>query len=86
MCVYCVQNVSTVSTYIAFNVLEILMTCINSVDIYSIEWHGWKALSLSFLNFFPIENQLNIKEVMIVYTVLCNNHKHQCLCVNSVDK
>ena len=41
--------VSTVSTYIALNALEILMP---SVDIYSIWWYGWKALSLSFLKLF----------------------------------
>ena len=29
MCVYCVGNVLTTSTYIAVNALEILMTCID---------------------------------------------------------
>ena len=56
--------VSTVSTYIALNALEILMPSVDSVDIYSIWWYGWKALSLSFLKLFGIENPLNIKEVM----------------------
>ena len=44
MCVYCVENVSTASTYIALNALDIvlntlhyLMLCIDSVDIDSIE-------------------------------------------------
>ena len=46
------------------NVLEILMPSVDSVNIYSILWYGSKALSLSFLKLFRIENQLNIKEVM----------------------
>ena len=32
----CMSFVSTVSTYVALNALEILMHCVNSVDIYSI--------------------------------------------------
>ena len=61
MCVYCVENVSTALTYIALDALEILMTCINSVDINSM--YGWKALILSFPKLFGIENQLNIKNI-----------------------
>ena len=37
MCVYCVENVSTASTYIALNALEILTPCVDSVDIHSIK-------------------------------------------------
>ena len=32
----CISFVSTVSTYIALNALEILIPCVNSFDIYSI--------------------------------------------------
>ena len=32
--------VSTVSTYIALNALEILMPSVDSVNIYSIIWYG----------------------------------------------
>ena len=35
--VYCVENVSTASTYIALNTLEILTPCVDSVNIHSIE-------------------------------------------------
>ena len=37
MCVYCVENVLTASTYIALNALEILTPCVHSVAIHSIE-------------------------------------------------
>ena len=37
MCVYCVENVLTALTYIALNVLEKLIPCVDSVDIHSIE-------------------------------------------------
>ena len=40
------------------------MPSVDSVNIYSIWWYGWKALSLSFLKLFWIENPLSIKEVM----------------------
>ena len=40
------------------------MPSIDSVNIYSFWWYGWKALSLSFQNFLRIENQLNIKKVI----------------------
>ena len=36
MCVYCVENVLTVSTYIVLNALEILVPSFDSIDIYSI--------------------------------------------------
>ena len=35
-----------------------------------------KSWVSAFQNFFGIENRLNIKEVMKVYTVLCKSHKH----------
>ena len=34
---HCVEDVSTASTYIPLNALEILMPSVNSVDIYSID-------------------------------------------------
>ena len=37
MCVYCVENVLTALTYIVLNALEIFTTCVDSVDINSIE-------------------------------------------------
>ena len=64
MCVYCVENVSTALTYIALNALEILMPSVDSINIYSIWWYGWKALSLSFPKLLRIENRFNIKKVM----------------------
>ena len=64
MCVYCVENVSTASTYIALNVLEILMPNVNSIDIYSIDGIVEKPLVSAFQNFLQIENRLNIKKVM----------------------
>ena len=53
------------------------MPSVDSVNIYSICWFGWKALSLSFLKLFLIENILNIKEVMS--TNVC------VICIDSVD-
>ena len=53
------------------------MPSIDSVDIYSIWWYGWKALSLSFLKLFRIENPLNIKEVMSTNVYV--------ICIDSVD-
>ena len=64
MCVYCVENVSTASTYIALNALEILMPSVNSIDIYSIDGMVQKPLVSAFQNFLQIENRLNIKKVM----------------------
>ena len=91
--------VSTVSTYIALNALEILMPSVDSVNIYSIWWYGCKALSLSFKNFLQIENPLNIKKVMGRNVWMCfdssidslDKHSIQCiacfdLCIDSVNK
>ena len=40
------------------------MPSVDSVNIYSIWWYGWKAWVSAFQNFLQIENLLNIKEVM----------------------
>ena len=64
MWVYCVENVSTASTYTALNALEILMSSINSIDIYSNHGMVEKPLVSAFQNFLRIENRLNIKKVM----------------------
>ena len=37
MCVYCVENVLTASTYIALNALEILKPSVGSINLYSID-------------------------------------------------
>ena len=58
MHVYCVENVSAASTYIALNALEILMHSVNSIDIYSIY-------------FLQIENWLNHKKVMGRNVCMC---------------
>ena len=58
---------STSSTYIALQplgVFDLSSTSSTCFDIHRIWWYGWKALSLSFQNFFRIENPLSIKEVM----------------------
>ena len=52
------------STYIALNALEILMSSINSIDIYSIDGMVEKPSVSVFQNFLWIENRLNIKKVM----------------------
>ena len=64
MCVYCVENVSTASTYIALNALEILMPSVDSINIYSTDGMVEKPLLSAFQNFLRIENQLNIKKVI----------------------
>ena len=51
MCVYCVENVSTVLTFIVLNALEILMP-------------SEKPSVSAFQNFLWIENRLNIKKVI----------------------
>ena len=61
---HCVENVSTASTYIPLNALEILMPSIDSVDIYSIDGIVEKPSFSVFQNFLRIENQLNIKKVI----------------------
>ena len=61
-----VENVSTASTYIALNALEIdlLMSSIDSIDIYSNDGMVEKPSVSAFQNFLEIENRLNIKKVM----------------------
>ena len=61
---HCVENVSTASTYILLNALEILMPSVNSVDIYSIDGMVEKPSVSAFQNFLQIENRLNIKKVI----------------------
>ena len=63
-CVYCVENASTSSTYMALNALEILMPSVNSIDIYSIDGMVEKPTVSAFQNFLQIENWLNIKKVV----------------------
>ena len=60
----CMSFVSTVSTYIALNALEILMSSVNRVNIYSIDGMVEKPSVSAFQNFLWIENQLKIKKVM----------------------
>ena len=64
MSVYCVENVLTASTYIALNALEILITSVDSINIYNIDGMVEKPSVTAFQNFLWIENQLNIKKVM----------------------
>ena len=64
MSVYCVENVSSALTYIALNALEILMSSIDSIDIYSNDGMVEKPSVSVFQNFLQIENWLNIKKVM----------------------
>ena len=64
MCVYCVENVSTTLTYIALNVLEILVPRVDSINIYSIDGMVEKPTVSAFQNFLWIKNLLNIKKVM----------------------
>ena len=64
MSVYCVENVSTALTYIPLNALEILMSSIDSIDIYINDGMVEKPSVSAFQNFLWIENQLNIKKVM----------------------
>ena len=63
-CEYIVQRMSTMSTYIALNALEILMSSINSINIYSIDGMVEKPSVSAFQNFLQIQNRLNIKKVM----------------------
>ena len=58
------ENVLTASTYIALNALHILMSSIDSIDIYSNNGIVAKPSVSAFQNFLQIENQLNIKKVM----------------------
>ena len=52
-----------VSTWIALNALRSL-SCIDSIDIYSINGMVEKPSVSAFQNFLRIENRLNIKKVM----------------------
>ena len=61
---HCVENVSTASTYIPLNALEILMPSVNCVNKYCIDGMVEKPLVSAFRNFLRIENQLNIKKVI----------------------
>ena len=60
MWVYCVENVLTALTYIALNALEILMSSIDSIDIYSIDGMVEKPSVSAFQNFLQIDNRLNV--------------------------
>ena len=64
MCVYCVENVSTVSTYIVLNALEILVPSVDSIHIYSNNGMVEKPLVSAVQNFLRIKNPLNIKKVI----------------------
>ena len=64
MCVYCVENVLTVLTYIVLNAFEILVPSVDSIDIYSINGMVEKPSVSAFQNFLQIENRLNIKKVI----------------------
>ena len=63
MCVYCVENESNASTYIALNALEIFMPSVDSINIYSIDGMVEKPSVSAFQNFLQIENWL-IKKVI----------------------
>ena len=52
------------STYIALNALEILVSSIDSIDIYDVDGMVEKLSVSAFQNFLQIENWLNIKKVM----------------------
>ena len=93
----CMCFVMTVSTYIALNALEILMTHINSIDIYIVFDDMMEKPSVSvFQNCFQIENQLNIWKVMCRNVCMCfvltvstyialNACNASILCLDSVD-
>ena len=55
MCVYCVENVSTASTYIALNALEILIPSVHSINKYSIDGMGKKPSVSAFQKNLQIE-------------------------------
>ena len=77
MWVYCVENVSTVSTFIALNALEILVSSIDSINIYGVGGMVEKLSVSAFQNFLQIENWLNIKKVMAKCV--------DVFCINSVN-
>ena len=75
------------------------MSCIDSVNIYSIDGMVEKPWVSAFQNFLQIENPLNIKKVMGRNVWMCfdssidslDKHSIQCiacfdLCIDSVDK
>ena len=53
------------------NALEILMSSIDSIDIYSNDGMVEKPSVSAFLNFLPIENRLNIKKVISRNVWMC---------------
>ena len=67
----------TALTYRALNALEILMSSIDSINIYSNDGIVEKALVSAFQNFLWIKYRLNIK-----------SYRQKCVdvfCINSVD-
>ena len=75
------------------------MSCVDSVDMYSIDGMVEKPWISAFQNFLRIENPLNIKKVMGRNVWMCfdssinslDKHSIQCiacfdLCIDSVDK
>ena len=53
---YCVENVLTALTHIALNALEILMSSINSINIYKNDGTVEKPLVSAFQSLLQIEN------------------------------
>ena len=68
---HCVENVSTASTYIPLNALEIVMPSVDSIDIYSIDGVIEKPSVSAFQHFLQIENRLNIKKVISRNVWMC---------------
>ena len=64
---------------------NVYVICVDSVNIHNIECIRKSLCLVSTVLTYIVFNQLNIKDVMTVYTVLCKSHKHQCLCVYSVN-
>ena len=62
--ILCREYIDIYLTYIALNALEILMSSINSINIYSNDGMVEKPSVSAFQNFLRIENRLNIKKVM----------------------
>ena len=62
--ILCRECLNCFDIYIALNTLEILMSSIDSIDIYSNDGMVEKPLVSAFQNFLQIENWLNIKKVM----------------------
>ena len=55
-------------TYIAVNALEIFMSSINSIEIYSNDGMVGKSSVSAFQNFLQIENWLNMRKL---WTEMC---------------